>query len=139
MPVSARIRDSDNPEFCKEGSTHASASLFPLDSSPRQAAVYDQATEEWSFVNTCFGTHHLVFADDENDTLFFSVGFPAGGPVLGWLNTRLWEETGDDQLAQGRGLREDVQVSAMQDVEHAGGIDAHGGTRSHRADIVALL
>jgi hypothetical protein len=100
MWATARIRPAPNPDFCKEGSAHPSAALFPLNGSPRQVAVYDPRTEEWKFVNTCFGTHHLVFADDADDTLYFSVGFPNGGPVLGWLNTRLWDETGDDQLAQ---------------------------------------
>ena len=48
-------------------------------------------------VSTCFGTHHLMFAEDANRTLWTS----GGGPVVGWLNTKLWDETGDEEKAQG--------------------------------------
>jgi hypothetical protein len=40
-------------------------------------------------ISTCFGTHHLMFAEDANNTLWMS----GGGPVVGWLNTKLWDET----------------------------------------------
>jgi hypothetical protein len=64
--ITSRIRPSENPAFCKEGSSHHSAVLFPLKTSGRQLAVYDKRTKQVTLINTCFGTHHLVFAEDAN-------------------------------------------------------------------------
>jgi len=72
--ITSRIRPSDNPAFCKEGSSHPSAVLFPLKSSGRQLAVYDPKSKQVTLINTCFGTHHLVFAEDANNTLWTSSG-----------------------------------------------------------------
>ena len=49
------------------------------------------------FVDTCFSTHHLQFGYDANDTLWTS----GGGPVVGWLNTKMFDETGDAAKSQG--------------------------------------
>ena len=48
-------------------------------------------------VDTCYMTHHLQFAEDENDTLWLS----GSTDVVGWLNTKLYDETSDEQAAQG--------------------------------------
>ncbi|HEV8679381.1 MAG TPA: hypothetical protein VGQ90_08405 [Stellaceae bacterium] len=95
--LTASVRGRDNPPFCKEGSDHPSAKLFPLKESSRQLAMLDPATMKYTFVDTCFQTHHLQFGFDANDTLWTS----GGGPVVGWLNTKLFDETGDAQKAQG--------------------------------------
>ena len=95
--ITSRVRPPDNPDFCKAGSSHPSARLFPLNGSGRHLAVYDPKTKEMKHVSTCFGTHHLMFAEDANRTLWTS----GGGPVVGWLNTKLWDETGDEEKAQG--------------------------------------
>lgn len=95
----ARIRGSNDPAFCKEGSNLISAKLTPLERSGREAEVYDPATKQISMIDTCFGTHHLVFAKDASDTLWFSSG--GGGGVVGWLNTKVWDETHDAAKAQG--------------------------------------
>src|SRR5262249_9845648 len=50
-----------------------------------------------TLISTCFSTHHLMFAEDANNTLWTS----GGGPVIGWLNTRLFDETGDEERSQG--------------------------------------
>ena len=52
---------------------------------------------KYSFINTCFGTHHLQFGYDANDTLWLS----GTGPVAGWVNTKLFDETGDAAKSQG--------------------------------------
>jgi len=93
----ARVRGRDNPDFCKEGSDHPSAQLFPTNSSGRHLAVYEPDTGEYTFIDTCYGTHHLQFAADENNTLWTS----GGGDVIGWLNSKLFLETGDAEAAQG--------------------------------------
>ena len=97
--ITARIRPSDNPAFCKEGSSHPSAVLFPLKSSGRQLAVYDPQTKQVALIDTCFGTHHLVFAEDANDTLWTSSG--GGGGAVGWLNTKMFDATHDEEKSQG--------------------------------------
>jgi hypothetical protein len=39
--LTAAVRGRDNPAFCKEGSDHPSAKLFPLKESSRQLAILD--------------------------------------------------------------------------------------------------
>ena len=95
----ARIRANDNPAFCKAGSNLISAALTPVQSSGRQLEMYDPATKQISMIDTCFGTHHLVFASDANNTLWTSSG--GGGGVVGWLNTKMWDQTHDEQKSQG--------------------------------------
>jgi hypothetical protein len=95
----SRIRPPSNPAFCKAGSDIPSAKLFPLESSGRQAAMYDPKTKRFMLIDTCFSTHHLQFAQDANNTLWFSSG--GGGGVVGWLNRKMFEETGDPAKSQG--------------------------------------
>ena len=95
----SRIRPSDNPAFCKEGSSNPSAVLFPLKNSGRQLAVYDPKTKQVTLINTCFGTHHLVFAEDANNTLWTSSG--GGGGAVGWLDTKMFDATHDEEKSQG--------------------------------------
>ncbi len=93
----ARIRGPENPEFCRAGSDHPSARLFPTQRSGRQLAVYIPETGDYRFIDTCYSTHHLQFAEDGDNTLWTS----GGGDVVGWLNTRTFLETGDAAAAQG--------------------------------------
>ena len=104
--ITAKFRKGQEaqPPFCKQGSDHPSAKFFPLvrntaNGSPdgRQVEVYDPKTKQFAMVDLCFGTHHLDFAEDANHTLWFS----GGTDVMGWLNTKLWDETHDDARAQG--------------------------------------
>ena len=87
----------DNPAFCKKGSDHPSAKVFPLERSSRQVAMLDPKTMKYTFVDTCFGTHHPQFGYDANDTLWLS----GTGPVAGWVNTKMFDETGDAAKSQG--------------------------------------
>jgi hypothetical protein len=93
----ARIRAADNPAFCRQGSTHPSAKLFPAQRSDRQLAVYDPKSGQYTFVDTCYGTHHLQFAEDANDTLWTS----GGQEMVGWLDTKKFDRTGDAAASQG--------------------------------------
>lgn len=95
--LAASVRGMDNPAFCKKGSENPYAKVFPLEKSARQAAVLDPKTMKYSFVDTCFGTHHPQFGYDADNTLWFS----GTGPVAGWVNTKVFDETGDAQKAQG--------------------------------------
>src|SRR5260370_10127636 len=86
----ASVRGIHNPAFCKKDSDHPSAKAFPLEPSGRQVSMLDPKTMKYSFVDTCFGTHHPQFGYDDDDTLWFS----GTGPVAGWANTRAWDQTG---------------------------------------------
>ncbi len=97
---SARIRPASNPSFCRRGSQHPSAQVLPLDESLRQISLYDPEKKSWQLIDTCFSTHHLYFGHDHDETLWTSAGSPTSG-VVGWLNTRLYLESGDEQKAQG--------------------------------------
>jgi hypothetical protein len=96
----SRIRPSANPNFCKKGSQHPSAKVVPLNDSGRQLAMYDPKSGRWSLIDTCFSTHHLYFAKDANNTLWTSAGQPWSG-VVGWLNTKMYDATGDEAKSQG--------------------------------------
>ena len=95
--MAANVRGMDNPAFCKKGSDHPSAKVFPLERSSRQVAMLDPKTMKYTFVDTCFGTHHPQFGYDANDTLWLS----GTGPVAGWINTKMFDETGDAAKSQG--------------------------------------
>jgi hypothetical protein len=95
----SRIRAADNPAWCKAGSSVLSAKLAPVDRSGRQLAVYDPKTQKTEMIDTCYATHHLLFAEDANNTLWTSSG--GGGGVVGWLNTKMWDQTHDAQKSQG--------------------------------------
>ena len=46
---------------------------------------------KYTMIDTCFGTHHPQFGYDADETVWFS----GTGPVAGWINTAVLEETGD--------------------------------------------
>ena len=95
--LAATVRGMDNPAWCKKGSENQYAKVFPIDKSPRQAAVLNLKTKEYKFIDTCFGTHHAQFGYDADNTLWMS----GTGPVAGWINTRVFDETGDSEKAVG--------------------------------------
>jgi hypothetical protein len=95
--ITETIRPAANPDACKAGSDLPSAKLYPLAQSGRQLAVYDPKTRVLTHIDTCFGTHHLMFAEDANRTLWTS----GGGQVVGWLNTKKYDETHDEMKSQG--------------------------------------
>lgn len=104
----------DIPGYCKKGSLLRSAQLYPLDvphdgffQNSRQVTVYEPKTKEFTTIDTCFGTHHLNFAEDANNTLWLSNNTGLGGApvpqaaVVGWINTKLFWQTHDAAKAQG--------------------------------------
>ena len=99
--TASAIRPAENPAWCRDGSSHPSAKHFPLKSTSRHLTVYDPKTKEWGLIDTCFGTHHLLFGEDANDTLYFTNAGTGGGNVLGWVNTKMWDQTKDEQKSQG--------------------------------------
>jgi hypothetical protein len=95
--ITSAVRPFENPDFCKAGSSHPSAKLTPVERASRHLAVYDPKDGKLTHISTCFSTHHLMFAEDANHTLWTS----GGGPVVGWLNTKMFDETGDEVKSQG--------------------------------------
>jgi hypothetical protein len=104
----------DIPAYCKKGSPLRSAQLYPLDvpqegffQNSRQVTVYDPKTQKFTMIDTCFGTHHLNFAEDADNTLWLSNNTGLGGApvpelaVAGWINTKKFWETGDAAGSQG--------------------------------------
>ena len=82
--LTSRIRNTpDNPDWCREGSSNPYAEYFPLNNSGRQASVFHPDTEEFTLIDTCFGTHHLQFGEDPENTLYFS----GDTRVIGWVRT----------------------------------------------------
>jgi hypothetical protein len=95
--LAASVRGAENPAFCKAGSDHPSAKAFPMERAVRHIAVFDVKTKKYTYVDTCFSTHHLQFGYDANETLWTS----GGGPVVGWVNTKMFDQTGDAAKSQG--------------------------------------
>jgi hypothetical protein len=105
----AQMRSPKNPpDYCGSASALRSAQLYPLTARPdgfvqnaRQVTVYDPRTQRFSFIDTCFGTQHLNFAEDAASTLWFSTNTQGDLAVVGWVSIRKYWQTGDAAAAQG--------------------------------------
>ena len=74
----------------QEGSSHPSAKLYPLPGRTTSGRLRSK-TKQITHISTCFGTHHLMFAEDANHALD-----GGGGQVVGWLNRKMFDETHDE-------------------------------------------
>ena len=98
------VRPPTNPAWCRQGSNHPSARAFPLERGGLGASFYDPKTKQVTLIDTCFNTHHLMFGDAKfangkyADRLFFN---PLNFQVVGWIDTKMFDETGDEQKSQG--------------------------------------
>jgi hypothetical protein len=105
----AQLRSpKDIPAYCKQGSPLRSAQLYPLDfphdgffQNSRQVTAYEPKTKKYTFIDTCFGTHHLNFAEDGDNTLWLSNNSQGELAVVGWINTKQFWATGDAAKSQG--------------------------------------
>jgi hypothetical protein len=98
---SARIHGPVNSAFCQKGSEHPSAKLFPVARAGRQLAMYDPKTAKFTTIDTCFSTHHLQFDADDRLWASSGVGGNGVGDIVGWLDTKMYDATGDEQRSQG--------------------------------------
>ncbi len=94
--MTAAVRGMANPANCKSAD-NPYAKYFPLERSSRQAAVYDPKTGQITPVDTCFSTHHLQFAEDKEQTLYFS----GDVNVIGWIKTSAFDRTHETVTTQG--------------------------------------
>jgi hypothetical protein len=95
--MTSKIRGNADPSWCSEA-TNKFAEWFPLRASARQASYYDPTTNTFTLIDTCFSTHHLQFDNDPDETVYFN---ELTGPMFGWIDTKVYEETHDEQKAVG--------------------------------------
>jgi hypothetical protein len=93
--LTSKIRDK-NPSWCSDPANKYAAWYSPRQSG-RQASFYDPATRTFTLIETCFGTHHLQFDNDPNETVYFN----GGGAGIAWVDTKVFDETKDEQKAVG--------------------------------------
>jgi len=90
------------PPYCSDGTLNPSAKLVPFGGpggrggGGRQYTVWDPVAKKFDIVDTCFGTFHLNFDNDPSNTIY-----SGGGAAVGWVNTKVWDETKDAGKAQG--------------------------------------
>ncbi|MES1166027.1 MAG: carboxypeptidase-like regulatory domain-containing protein, partial [Verrucomicrobiota bacterium] len=87
------------PAYCKTGSSNPYAKNAPIDENMRGVDMFDPKTGTFRMFDLCFNSSHLVFAEDKNDTMYFSIIHGFGG--MGWVNTKMLLETGNEEKAQG--------------------------------------
>jgi hypothetical protein len=105
----AQVRSPKNPpRYCAADSGHPSAKVYPLTRTPdgfvqnsRQVTVYEPKTKQFTFIDTCFGTHHLNFGEDANHTLWLSNNLQNELAIVGWVNTKMFWQTRDAGKSQG--------------------------------------
>lgn len=92
--LTGRVRGADEqPSFCTDASNEFAA-YFPVPRGTRQVFRYDPETETFSEIDTCFSADHNQLSHDD----IFYYGFREG---LGWIDAKVWDETGDVEAAQG--------------------------------------
>ena len=96
------------PRYCFADAGHPSAKVYPLTGTPdgfvqnsRQVTVYEPKTKQFTFIDTCFGTHHLNFGEDANHTLWLSNNLQNDLAIVGWVNTKMFWQTRDAGKSQG--------------------------------------
>src|SRR3989441_10266418 len=95
--MTSKIRPTQGPPWCSDASNKF-ADWFPLRQSGRQASFYDPGTQKFTLIDTCYATHHLQFDNDTNETLYFN---ELTGPIFGWIDTKVYDQTKDEQKAVG--------------------------------------
>ena len=97
--IAAKIRGSEQPAFCKTGSTNKFARYFPMDKpSGKQVAFYDPKSKKVAAIDTCFSADHNQFAQDSGNSIFFGQS-----DVIGWISSSTYDKTHNDEAAQGWG------------------------------------
>lgn len=85
-------------KFCGYDSTNPFAKHSPRDYGAKGVDVYDPKTNKFDFVDLCFKATRIMFSDDKDNTLYFTVQVDGG---IGWLNVKKWEQTHDAENSQG--------------------------------------
>ncbi len=103
--TSVTMESTPNPVDCFDPANKY-AKYFPIEANRAKAAtasnvvtMYDPKTGEQKTIPVCFFSHHLRFGYDADNTLFFSS--IQNRESIGWLNTRVYDETHDPKKAMG--------------------------------------
>jgi hypothetical protein len=95
--MTSKLRPNQDPAWCSDPKNKF-AEWFPLNGSGRQASFYDPATKKFTLIDTCYATHHLQFDNDADETVYFN---ELSGPIFGWIDTKVYDKTKDEQQAVG--------------------------------------
>jgi streptogramin lyase len=95
--MTSKIRPNANAAWCVDPANKFAA-WFPLKQSGRQASFYDPKSKQFTLIDTCYATHHLQFDTDANETVYFN---ELSGPIVGWIDSKVYDETKDEQKAVG--------------------------------------
>jgi hypothetical protein len=95
--MTSKIRPNQNAPWCSNPQNKF-AEWFPLQQSFRQVSFYDPGAKEFTLIDTCYSTHHLQFDTDADETLYLN---ELTGPIVGWVDTKVYEQTHDEQKAVG--------------------------------------
>lgn len=96
--MTTKIRAAADPAWCNDATAGKYSDWFPLRSSGRQAGYFDPKTRQFTLIDTCFSTHHLQFDNDADETLYFN---ELTGPIIGWVDTKVYDQTKDEKKAVG--------------------------------------
>ena len=92
----------DNPlgmraAYCSDA-TNKYAKMYPMAGENTSAVfLYDPAKPKVELLPVCYSNHHLAFGYDKDNTLYFS----GDARTVGWINTRVYDETHDMAKSQG--------------------------------------
>lgn len=95
--MTSKIRSNKDPEWCSDKSNKY-ADWFPLTFSARQTSYFDPKTRQFTLIDTCFSTHHLQLDNDPDETMYYN---ELSGPIIGWVDTKVYDQTHDEQKAAG--------------------------------------
>jgi hypothetical protein len=96
--LTSKIRGNQNPAWCYTATANKFAEWYPVKASGRQASYYDPRTKQFTLIDTCYATHHLYFDNDANETVYFN---ELSGPLVGWIDTKVYDQTKDETKAVG--------------------------------------
>jgi hypothetical protein len=86
--LTSKIRDGQ-PAWCGDPSNKYVA-YWGAENGGRQASFYDPKTQKFQLIETCYATHHVQIDNDPDETVYFN---ELSGPTVGWINSRVYDET----------------------------------------------
>ena len=90
--------EGQRADYCSNAAADEFAAYFPQPGNAHSTmVVYDPKTKSIAGIPACFNIHHLMFSRDKHDTLFFG----GDGNVVGWLDTKVFDESHDPMKSQG--------------------------------------